>query len=244
MILSIDAADPFGRSLASDPPGRSHASTGYAADLPLPTSADPLGRSLALILSCLRALIAAVVIAGSAWPIGARSMRPFLDMRASIVLSGETLRFDLGADSPLPRTQAMPRAHDSRLESKLEIDLRRMAFPWRIEREVAVVRAAPGNDGRRKLLFPDFALSSDGGRVLVEVVGYWTKDYLEDKRAMLNAARVPLVMCVDERHADPALATDPRVVMFKKRIDVHTLLEACGRALSQCGERPREGHGA
>ncbi len=169
---------------------------------------------------------------------------PGWSLRASIVLSGETLRFDLGADSPLPRTHAMPRAHDSRLESKLEVDLRRMASPWRIEREVAVVRAAPGNDGRRKLLFPDFALSSDRGRVLVEVVGYWTKDYLEDKRAMLNAARVPLVMCIDERHADPALATDPRVVMFKKRIDVHTLLEACSRALSQCGERPREGHGA
>jgi predicted nuclease of restriction endonuclease-like RecB superfamily len=156
---------------------------------------------------------------------------PGWSLRASVVLSGETLRFDLGAESPLPRTHAMPRAHDSRLESKLESDLRRMASPWRIAREVAVVAVAPGNDGRRKLLFPDFALSSDRGRVLVEVVGYWTKDYLEGKRAMLNAARVPLVMCVDERHADPDLTADPRVVPFKKWVDVHALLRACERAL-------------
>lgn len=156
---------------------------------------------------------------------------PGWSLRASIVLSGETLRFDLGADSPLPRTHAMPRAHDSRLESKLEIDLRRMDSPWRIEREVAVVRAFSGDDERLKLLFPDFALSSERGRVLVEVVGYWTRGYLESKRAMMNAARVPLVMCVDERHADSALAADPRVVLFTKRIDVHALLEACERAL-------------
>lgn len=156
---------------------------------------------------------------------------PGWSLRANVVLSGETLRFDLGAESPLPRTHTLPRAHDSRLESKLEVDLRRMASPWRIEREVAVVRVAPRHDGRPKLLFPDFALSSERGRVLVEVVGYWTKDYLEDKRAMMNAARVPLVMCVDERHADPDLAADPRVVLFKKRVDVAALLRACERAL-------------
>lgn len=152
-------------------------------------------------------------------------------LRASVVLSGEPLRFDLDAESPLPRTHAMPRAHDSRLEAKLELDLRREASPWRIEREVAVIRVASPEGGRPKLLFPDFALSSDRGRVLVEVVGYWTKDYLADKRSMMHAARVPLVMCVDERHADPAVAGDPRVVLFKKRVDVRALLQACERAL-------------
>ena len=68
--------------------------------------------------------------------------------------------------------------------------------------------------------------------LLVEVVGFWTKEYLEGKRAMLNAARVPLVMCVDERHAGPNLAADPRVVLFRKRVDARALLEACERALA------------
>lgn len=154
-------------------------------------------------------------------------------LRAKVLLSGETLWFDLDARSPLPRTHAMPRAHDSRLEAKLELDLRQIDSRWRIDREAAVIYLTSANDGRRKLLFPDFALSSGPVRVLVEVVGYWTKDYLANKRAMLHAARVPLVMCVDERHADPELAADPRVVLFKKRIDPRALLAACERVLTQ-----------
>ncbi len=156
---------------------------------------------------------------------------PAWSLRASVVRSGATLRFDLDAKSPVPRTHAMSRAHDSRLEAKLDVDLRRMGAPWRIEREVAVVRVEGEEGARAKLLFPDFALTSERGRVLVEVVGYWTSDYLASKRSLMRAARVPLVMCVDARHADPELAADSRVVLFDKRVDVHALLEACERAL-------------
>lgn len=165
---------------------------------------------------------------------------PGWSLRASVVLAGETRRLDLDAESPLPRTHAMPRAHDSRLEASLELDLRRLASPWRLEREAAVVHVPSSDDGRRRLLYPDFALSSERGRVLVEVVGYWTKEYLAGKRSMMRAARVPLVMCVDDRHADPELAGDPRVVLFRRRVDARALLEACERELgrSREGESP------
>jgi predicted nuclease of restriction endonuclease-like RecB superfamily len=152
-------------------------------------------------------------------------------IHASVVLSDETRALELDASSPVPRTHAMPRMHDSRLEAFLEADLRRMASPWRIEREVAAVRIPPTNGGKPRLVFPDFALSTDAGRVLVEVVGYWTKDYLAKKYAMMHASRVPLVMCIDERHVDPAMVADPRAVLFKRRIDVAVLLRACERAL-------------
>lgn len=66
----------------------------------------------------------------------------------------------------------------------------------------------------------------------IGLIGYWTKEYLANKRAMMHAARVPLVMCVDERHADSELREDPRVLVFKKRIDVHALLRACGRMVA------------
>jgi uncharacterized protein len=170
------------------------------------------------------------LVATSGWSLSAR-----------VVLSGETLRFDVDASSPLPRTHALPRAHDSRLEAALETDLRRLSAPWRVEREVAVVRIASPNGGRRKLSFPDFALTGPRGRVLVEVVGYWTKDYLAEKTAMMGAARVPLVMCIDERHADPQLARDPRVIVFKRRIDARALLCACERALESATAPVRSG---
>lgn len=153
-------------------------------------------------------------------------------LHARLVFRGETLRFDLDAQSPLARTHALPKAHDSRIEASLEADLRRLASEWRIERETAAIRVSSSEGGRSRLFFPDFALSSERGRVLVEVAGYWTKEYLADKRAMMQAARVPLVMCMDERYADLEIKKDPRVIVFKKRIDVHSLLGACERALA------------
>jgi uncharacterized protein len=166
------------------------------------------------------------LVATPAWSLGAR-----------IMVGGETLRLELDARAPLSRTFALPRAHDSRVEAWLETDLRRLASPWRIEREVAVVRTEPAATGepsalgKRRLFFPDFALISERGRVLVEIVGYWTPEYLASKTLMLRALRVPAILCVDERHARGELARDPRVLTFKKRIDAPALLDACAAAL-------------
>src|SRR6185437_5176643 len=57
---------------------------------------------------------------------------------ANLLLGGDRMRFELDAGAPLPRTHAMSRPHDSRLEAQLERDLRVLASPWRIEREAAI----------------------------------------------------------------------------------------------------------
>ena len=150
---------------------------------------------------------------------------PGWSVEARVILGGETLRLALDGSSPLPRTHALPLAHDSKLEARLEKDLRRLTSPWKIERESAVVRAG----GR--LFFPDFSLVSARGRVLVEIAGFWTPEYLVEKAALLRAANVPLVMCADERHAQGALASDPRVVLFRRSVDAASLIDACERAL-------------
>lgn len=123
----------------------------------------------------------------------------------------------------------MPRPHDSRLEKRLDTDIRRLASSWRIEREVAVIRTGRTPSGRMRLSFPDFALVSERGRVLVEVVGYWTPEYLASKVELLRAADVPMVLCVDERHVETigAVRRDPRVLTFAKRIDAAGLVDAC-----------------
>jgi predicted nuclease of restriction endonuclease-like RecB superfamily len=121
----------------------------------------------------------------------------------------------------------MSRPHDSRLEAHLERDLRRLGSSWRIEREAAVVRAGT------QLFFPDFALVSAAGRVLIEVVGYWTEEYLAKKAALLRAARAPMILCVDQRHARGELAADPRVLPFTKRVDASALLHACAMVLAK-----------
>jgi predicted nuclease of restriction endonuclease-like RecB superfamily len=146
---------------------------------------------------------------------------PGWSLTARVVLGGEAARLDLDAGAPLPRTFAMARAHDSKLEERLEADLRRLGSTWKIEREAAVVRVAG------KLCFPDFSLVSGDDRVLVEVVGYWTPEYLAQKAAMLREVRSPMVLCVDRRHARGELEPNPRVLAFSKRIDAAELVNVC-----------------
>lgn len=157
---------------------------------------------------------------------------PGWSVSANLVLSGQKLRFELDASAPIPRTHAMSKPHDSRLEAQLERDLRALGSSWRIEREAAVLRIT-GSDGTQRLVFPDFALVRDDERVLVEVVGYWTPEYLERKLELLDATDARLLLCVDEQHIerlDDARLTDPRVVTFKKRMDASSVLIAASRA--------------
>jgi len=150
-------------------------------------------------------------------------------LAARVLLGGQALGLELDAAAPIPRVHSMPRAHDSKLETWLESDLRRLGSEWRIEREVAVVRQS----GR--LLFPDFALVSGERRVLVELAGWWTPEYIAAKVGLLRAARVPLLLCMDARHASThgAVASDARVILFEKRVDARVLVAACERILGE-----------
>lgn len=73
--------------------------------------------------------------------------------------------------------------------------------------------------------------------MLVEVAGFWTPEYLRDKALLLRAADVPIIICADERHARSALAHDPRVMFFQRRVDAASLIARCERALDECAAR-------
>ncbi len=149
------------------------------------------------------------------------------ELSARIFYRGQPFRVQLDASCPIARTQEMSPAFDSRLEARLDRDLRRLHSPWLIEREVAVVRLLP------KLWFPDFALVSARGRVLIEVVGYWTESYLASKLACLRAATEPLILCMEQGRAPTELSSDPRVFCFHKHIDAAALLERCEQLLTK-----------
>ncbi len=142
----------------------------------------------------------------------------------------ERVTLALDAAMPIPRTSALPRAFDSALEASVEKALRRLESPWRVVREAAVFRAG------RRLFFPDFALECDRGRVVVEIAGFWTPEYLEGKAALLRAANVPFVMCAERRVAPAGIVCDPRVMLFDRTVDAAALIERCEEALVGRGE--------
>ena len=86
------------------------------------------------------------------------------------------------------------------------------------------------------LIFPDFALqhrADPGRRWLVEIVGFWTPDYVARKLALYRQARVAnLILCIDEARncSEADLPPGALVVRFRRRVDPASVLRAIGGA--------------
>jgi hypothetical protein len=121
---------------------------------------------------------------------------------------------------------AEPRRFDSRVEERFARDFGRAAPGWTVVREPEPIQAGA------HLVFPDFAIHprhDPGDRWLVEIVGFWTAEYLAAKLARLREARIAnLVLCIDEdlNVGSHDLPTPSRVVRYRRRIDPSAVLRA------------------
>src|SRR4249920_499497 len=73
-------------------------------------------------------------------------------------------------------------------------------------------------------MFPDFELvhAGTGERWLLEIVGFWTPEYVTRKLAQLRAANIErLIVCVDLERccAEGALDAVGSVVQYKRKVD-------------------------
>jgi predicted nuclease of restriction endonuclease-like RecB superfamily len=110
------------------------------------------------------------------------------------------------------------------VEKRFARDFRRAAPEWRFIREPDPV------DASGTLMFPSFELvhrSDRERRWLVEIVGFWTAEYLREKLARLRAAGLSrFVLCIDARRQchDEPLPDDARVVRYLSKIDPTAVL--------------------
>jgi predicted nuclease of restriction endonuclease-like RecB superfamily len=148
-------------------------------------------------------------------------------------LNGRVVSLRVDAGDPLARKHALPRDYDSAVERALVRAVRRLGTERRIMRETEPLRAGS------RLFFPDFTLVRGTGRVLVEVVGYYTPEYLDRKRAALATAGVRnLIVCVDDAlDCGERPLTDGAVLRFRRRVDAEKLLRAAEALLAQTAPR-------
>ena len=156
------------------------------------------------------------------------------------VLNGGPARAVSEVGGPAP-------AFDSGVERQLFETLRGMerrddSYGWTVEREPEPIVNGP------TVLVPDFALTRagdrDGGRatskrVFVEVIGFWTQEYRERKRAKLQAlsGTVDLVLVVQEALA-PYFGELPYAVLpYARRPSAHDLVTLLERTYPAA--RPR-----
>ena len=117
-----------------------------------------------------------------------------------------------------------PKRFDSKLEARFAKDFACIAPDWDLVREPEPISVAG------TWIFPDFALihRRDGRRWLLEIVGFWTPAYLQEKLHRLRlAGRDDLIVAIDEKLGcgDQELAALPRVIRFRGRVDAKAVAQ-------------------
>jgi predicted nuclease of restriction endonuclease-like RecB superfamily len=130
------------------------------------------------------------------------------------------LRFTLSADDGLGAGRAPAPVFDSSLEEAFARRFGAERGGWRLVREGVVLETGTA------LLVPDFVFRhEDGTEVLLEIVGYWTPEYLDEKFKKLGGLQAPnLIVAVPRALALRAGALPAAVVTFARRLRVSDVL--------------------
>jgi hypothetical protein len=143
-------------------------------------------------------------------------------LRADIELrrGWRLLSFALGSSDALGEGLAAPPEFDSALEAAIARKFGQAREGWTLVREGAVLQAG------KSLIVPDFVFNhEDGTRVTLEIVGYWTPEYLADKLKTLSAVRGMNLIVAVPRHLAVRAGTLPAAVLpFKRRLLLRDLL--------------------
>jgi len=146
-------------------------------------------------------------------------------LRARCFLNERSLQLELASGDPIFPSEE-PRRFDSQVEERFARDFGRLAQDWNVIREPEPVASA------ETLIFPDFALEhrrDAARRWLLEIVGFWTADYVGRKLAQYRAASVAnLILCIDEDRdcADGGLPAGAIVIRYRRRVDAQAALAA------------------
>jgi hypothetical protein len=141
-------------------------------------------------------------------------------MEAVIVKNGERLIFSLDDQSNLVSHFRRFPLYDSQLERGFADDFQK-AFEqrghgWELSRADAVIPLE-----RNEVMIPDFTLRNQNGHeVYLEIVGFWTPEYLNRKIEKVKSARLDnLILAVSKQLAlNEAAAEELNVLWFAKKL--------------------------
>lgn len=107
------------------------------------------------------------------------------------------LRFDLDSGTAkdlfnAPRAEETEERFDSAVEAQFARSFNALRLGWTLKREPELLRAG------RYVFLPDFAFEKHGAKAYLEVVGFWTDEYLKKKLEKLRNVEVKnLLIAVD-----------------------------------------------
>jgi len=123
-------------------------------------------------------------------------------------------------------------SYDSAVEEDFASRFRALKSEWQLTREPEPVLAG------KHVIIPDFSLERDGKMVYLEVVGFWTKEYLLRKIEKLSKIDVNMFVAVDEtlacdKTADLEKHPQLNVIYYRERIPLPPILHYLEEAFRQ-----------
>ena len=108
-------------------------------------------------------------------------------------------------------------AYDSMLEKKFgSLSL----GSWKIKREPTILKAG------RYAFVPDFALQRESIKVYLEIVGFWTPEYLQKKIEKLKQVKEPVILLIDRKlKCSEKDFPSQEVIFFDKQIPTKKVMQ-------------------
>lgn len=129
----------------------------------------------------------------------------------------------LGLAEPVDRLRP---SFDSEVEKRFFYAFNSLRSDWRIAREEEPLVAGDS------IFLPDFTFERKGVKVFLEIVGYWTKEYIERKFNKLNrVSGVNMIVVANTKLACSKISEVPGVIFYEKDVPLKPILDALSKYL-------------
>ena len=133
----------------------------------------------------------------------------------------------------------MTESFDSLVEEDFASRFKALNSKWQLKREPEPVIAG------QQVIIPDFSFEREGSKLYMEVVGFWTEEYLQRKIAKLGKTKEQILVAVDENLACERLTRIEKqynlnILFYRKEIPLPPVLRYLQDAYKQIHDKQRE----
>ena len=141
--------------------------------------------------------------------------------------------------SPLFGNQKITETFDSLVEEDFARRFNALKSKWQLKREPEPVITG------HQVIIPDFSFEREGSKLYMEVVGFWTKEYLQRKIAKLMKTNEQILVAVDENLSCERLTklekrNSLNLIYYRKEIPLPPVLRYLQDAHKQVHARQRD----
>ncbi len=131
----------------------------------------------------------------------------------------------------LKKQHAESVTYDSAVEEDFALRFNALDSGWQLKREPEPIVAG------KRVIIPDFSLERDGLKVFLEIIGFWTAEYLKRKVEKLSLVDVDMLLAVDETLACEKVTNlekqGKRVIYFRNKIPLAPILRYLQEAFQE-----------